>query len=400
MPLLPLARAVALLLVATPLLSQGPPSTTAPAAPGRVWALTARLEARAEVDDNVFLLPPDQLARVGAPTPAEQRSGRYDLMASPSDVISTLRAGLRLTRPGLGGRELIIAPEATYEHYASNAERRNLLVSLLVEQDLRRGGRLRFRSEYLPSYYSRNYLVDAIDANGNGRISAAERVYARGDYGEFFAELDYRLRLKQSQRDRPLAAFLLLGLGYADQTYEAPFTARDARGPTGRVRVDLSPRRGLEFATSYEAALLGSPITRQVILVDEPAFGQDLNGDGDATDSDVRVEEAVDRSRLEHLLRQTVTLALGARTELEVEARVRLRRFASDQPFDVANNGRRDQRVQLGAALSRRIAPDLRLLAGVRYGTQRLNRRTDLGAEGAVDDYRRLQAHLGLRYTP
>ena len=77
----------------------------------------------------------------------------------------------------------------------------------------------------------------------------------------------------------------------------------------------------------------------------------------------------------------------------------RWRRFSSNEPYDAANHGRRDQRLQVGVDLERRLRRGVRLLAGVRYGSQGLDRRTDLGAEGAVDDYTKLQARLGLRVT-
>jgi hypothetical protein len=156
----------------------------------------------------------------------------------------------------------------------------------------------------------------------------------------------------------------------------------------------------MEFETSYTGAFLASPVTAQVILLDEPAFGEDLNGNGNATDLSARAVRTVDRSRTEHAVAEVARFAVGRRSDLELAVEYRLRAFSSDEPYDVANNGRRDRRLQIGAGFSRRVAKDLRLVTEVRHGAQRLNRRTDLGAEGAVDDYSKLQARLGLRYSP
>ena len=365
----------------------------------RTWKLSSRLDGGVEYDDNVFLLPDSKKGDLQAPSAGELISQRYAFMEAPSDVIATLRAAVSLQGDGLGGRDFSVTPAVGYEFYAQNAERRNVSASLALAQDLRRDGRLRLRASYLPSYYARNYLSDAVDGDANGSITSAERRYARGDYHEFGVELDYRYRLLKSRRARPLGAFLDIGVGYASRRHDAPFTARDFTGPTAALRLELSPRRGLDFETSYEGAFLESPVRSQVILLDEPAFGVDLNGNGNATDLNARTVQTVDRSRAEHSIGQAMRLDLG-RTDLELSVRYRLRNFTSSQPYDVANNGRRDRRLQVGAELSRRLVKDLRLVTGVRYGAQRLNRRTDLGAEGAVDDYTQLQAQVGLRYTP
>ncbi len=376
------------------------PTRTEDARSSSTWKISTRLETIAEYDDNVFLLPTNKRDNVSAPSAAERLSGRYDLMESYGDVIGTVRASATVRGDGFRGRRLSIAPAVGYELFAQNAERRNAVLAIAVAQDLRRDGRLRLRAGYRPDYYARNFLFDAVDADQNGSITADERRYARGDHSEFDVELDYRHRLAKSRRVRPFGAFVHVGMGYAERSFNAPFSARDFRGPTGSVRLEVSPRRGLEFESSYELALSASPVTEQVILLDEQVFGEDLNGNGTATDVNARAVRTVDRSRHAHVFGETVRVELGRRTDLELLVRYRIRTFTSREPYDVANNGRRDQRLQAGAELTRRIARGIRLVTAVRYGFQSLNRRTDLGAEGAVDDYTKLQAQVGVRYTP
>lgn len=364
------------------------------------WKVTSRIEASAEYDGNVYLLPTNKRNNVAAPSAAEALSGRYNLMQSFSDVIAVGRAAVVLEGAGFRGRDFSLAPALSYEAFAQNAERRNVAVSLSVAQDLRRDGRLRLRAGYRPDYFARNYLADAVDADVNGTITADERSYQRGDHRELGVELDYRHRLAKSRRSRPFGAFLHVGVGYANRRYDAPFSARDFWGPTGSLRLEVSPRRGIEFETSYEISVLASQVTPQVILLDEPVFGEDFNGNGTTTDLNARAVRTVDRSRTGHVIAEALRLRLGRRSDLEFLLRYRLRAFSSSEPYDVANNGRRDQQLQGRVELTQRIAGSLRLSTGLRYGTQRLNRRTDLGAEGAVGDYTQLQAHVGLQYRP
>jgi hypothetical protein len=386
-----------LALSAMPLTAQGGPSgSTAP----RPWTVSTRFDVAAEFDDNVFLLPTNRKDNLASPSAADQQSGRYDQMRSPSDVIVAARAAVEFLHAGLGGRDLAVTPGVGYEFFAQNAERRNLSASFTLSQDLRRDGRVRLRAGYRPGYFARNYLTDASDANADGTITPDERRYARGDHREFDVEADYRLRLVRSRRSRPFGAFLAFAVGYEGRAYDAPFAARDFGGPTAGLRLDLSPSRGVEFQTSYDVAFLSSQVSPQVILLDEPAFGEDLNGNGNATDLNARAVRTVDRSRTEHVLAEEARFDIGRRSDLELRVAYRIREFSSSEPYDVANNGRRDQRFQVGAEFRRRIAKDVRLISGLRYGAQQLNRRTDLGAEGAVDDYTKLQAHIGVRVTP
>lgn len=391
--------ALLLLLAVAPVAAQGNVDGGTARQPSP-WKITGRLEAGAEYDDNVFLLPSNKRDNVRVPSPAARMSGRYDLMPSYSDVIGLVRANVALEGDGYRGRSLSVASGVSYEFFAMNAARRNTALSLGVAQELRRDGRLRLRADYRPQYFARNYLADAVDTDLNGSITPDERRYQRGDHSELGVELDYRHRLKKSRRNEPFEAFLHLGLGYADGSYDAPFSARDFSGPTGSVRFQLSPRRGIEFETSYDVAFLASPVSNQLILLNEQAFGEDFNGNGNATDLRARAVRTVDRSRREHMVSEAVRLKFSRRSELELLVRYRFRTFTSAEPYDVANNGRRDQRLQAGAELTRRVSDRVRFVSALRYGFQTLNRRTDLGAEGAVDDYTKLQAQFGLRFVP
>ena len=374
-------------------------ATGASAAKAKPWKFAPRIDIVSEYDDNVFLLSPTRKQNPGAPSAADLISGRYDGMDAASDLITTVGASLAMRRPGRGNRDFTLTPELAYEWYTRNAERSNVSVGLTLEQLLHRKGRVRLRAQMQPSYFARNYLANALDANVDGTISADERVYARGEYSETDVQADYRRRLIKSSTEKPLGAWLTVGGGFANRTYKAPFAVRDYSGLTASVRLQFDLAHGVELVTAYDLAVLGSTRTPQVVLLDEPVYGQDLNGNLNATDLNARSVQAVDRSHTEHVIGETARFTVTKKTDLDLSVDMRWRDFSSTEPFDAANNGRKDRRLQYAFDLTHRIAKGVRMYAGAGYGSQRLNRRTDLGAQGEVDDYSKLRGHVGFRLT-
>lgn len=392
------AFALALVFTSSTLGAQAVPAS-APPKRVKTWKFDPRLQLVTEFDNNIYLLPANQLDNLGAPSAAALASGRYTGMEAAADLITWINASLAMQGSGIGGRDFTVTPAFGYEFFARNGERSNATVGLTLEQMLRREGRVRLRAGYQPGYFSRNYLADARDVNANGTITSDERVYARGEYHESELQADYRLRLAKSTRSHPFGAWLTVGAGYASRAHDAPFLARDFSGITAVARLQFELAGGVELTTSYDLAMLGSPVTTQVILLDEPVYGEDLNGNGTLTDLNARAVRTVDRSRTEHVIGESARFGVGEDTDVELSVDYRMRRFTSDEPYDVANNGRKDNRLQFGADLTHKFSKAVRMFAGASYGSQGLNRRTDLGAEGAVDDYTKLRARVGIRLS-
>lgn len=386
--------AVLLLAGANALDAQAAPDTTE--AP---WAVSGRARIAVEYDGNVYRLSEARLRDVARPSVAQIASGRYARMESGDDNIQRARFEGVLEGPGLTGRPLRVIPAVTIERYGSNAARSNVAFALEVEQDLRCGRQVQLHADFVPSYFHRNYLADAVDANVDLSIQGDERVYERGDYREFELRADYQHRLLDSRRDRPLRVYAVVGLGLSDRTFDAPFTARDHSGPTFRTRLRVEPRRSLTLLTSYDLALLTSPVRNQVVLIDEVLVGEDLNGNLNSTDENVRVISLVDRSRSEHQLEQRVTWMVNDRLEVIGLLAYRWRSFSSQERLDIANRERTDRRVELRASAEYRLRAGLRLFGGADFSNQRVNQLEDLGGEGAVDDYTRAQAHVGVRLS-
>ncbi len=362
------------------------------------WRTRPAIAVGAEYDDNVFLLPTSRKDNVQSPSAGETASGRYANMESSSDVIATLTAGLDIKGNGLLGRTLTFTPELTYAFYTRSSERSHATARLSLEQNVARGGRVRLRARMTPSYFSKNYLVDAVDQDGSGTITDAERVYERGEYRETAFGGDYRFRLSKSTRQHPFGASLQFGGGYYDRVYDTPHEARDLAGPTADAILRLDLNRRVRVDASYDFGALDATPTAQILIIDEADFARDFNGNGTSTDLGVRVSSLVDRSRTEQTVGGALVIEISPRLDLTTGYDHRRRRFSSDEPLDVSNRGRRDTRDQVAADLTLRLSRSIRLRMGGGWSTQQLNRESDAGGAEEVDDYSRYQARIGLLF--
>lgn len=364
----------------------------------RTWRPVWRVTVDGEYSNNVFLLSPGRMDDVTTPPPGTEQSGRFADMESPSDMVTTGEIGVGLRARGVAGRSLDIIPEAGYVFYARNSKRSHARFGVTIEQDLPHGARFRVRGTFQPSSFSRNYLADAVDADGNGTITEAERVYEPGARTSAGISADYRFRLKRSTRRSPLGVAVELNAGYAGRTFDAPFEIRTRKGPTAgaeilldlgrRVRLDLGYGFGREGATPGDARL----------VLDEPDVRQDLNGNGSVTDENVLLVRTVDLSRNSHAGEATLEIAVARGADLAIAYGRRWREYLSAEVGDLGYNGRRDTRNELDVALDLRLAPRLHLEIGGSMRDQNTNRPGDVGGIGDDDDYRALGARLGLAF--
>ena len=387
-----------LVLPATPALAQGPVAPAAPRVRGD-WRFSPTLGSDAEYDDNIYLLSSSKKSRIDAPNGADLASGRYANMSRPGDLITTLRAAIEMRGPGLAGRALTITPEAAYELYAWNAERRTERFGLTVAQALPHSGRVRLQADVTPSTFYKNYLADAVDTDGSGSITSDERRYGPGSYAERALTADVRLRLVKQRTSRPVGLALQVGAGYSGRSYDAPFETRDLSGPSGALGLLFDVGKKVEMDLGYELASLGATPGRVVMLLDENDFGVDFNGNGNASDVDARAFEMVDRSRTEQGISLAFTSELSKSVDLALEYGRRWRSFGSDQPYDVSNNGRHDARNELGLGLRVELTSAIRLNGTLQYQKQSIDRVNDPAGLGDEDDYTRLRTSIGLRWT-
>lgn len=377
----------------------GPEKKTRAARPGPAWRFSPALGAESGYDDNIFLLESARKNNLASPSLEDVASGRYRDMESATDLVTTVSVGFEVKGPGLARRTITLAPVLDYRWYARNAERSAAVVGLALTQDLPKDGHLRLRGRLTPSYFSKNYLADAIDGDANGSITPGERLYARGEYREGEITLDYRFRLAHSRGGTPFQAAFQLEAGYENRAYDAPFSGRDSKGPAAGARLLMTLTRSLALDAGYGFASRATTATSEVVLLDEPDFGQDLSGNGNTTDLDVRTVTPVDRSRTEHSLEAGIRWDLSRRADLDLGYEHRWRRYSSDETLDVAHTGRRDGRDQVSAELAVRLRKGIKLRAAGEAAFQRTNRAGDPGSTGEIDDYTRYRAGLGLLFS-
>lgn len=383
-------------LVAAPIGAQTAvnPAAKVSSTDGNGWQFRPSFLTDAEFDDNVFLLPDFKKAKVVPGAPA---GSHYADMVSASDLVTTFRAQLGFGGPGIGGKRLRIVPEFGYDFYARNAGRRTAMYGVSLAQKTAHGGLVRLKASIQPQTFFKNYLVDAVDRDGSGTIDPGEKLYAAARQGETTVEGDWTLRLHKQSSPGTVGAAVRLGGGWYSRTNNAAFTSRDLKGPTlgGRLLLDVAGNSRLDVG--YSMASLAAPRVLNVMVVDESRFGRDFNSNGSATDSSVRTVQMVDRSRSEQELSAAFGTDLG-RADVAVEYAHRTRRFKSAEPYDVANNGRRDARNEVGATLRYNLGSAVRVHASAKRAAQTLNRATAAAATGDVADYTRLRTALGLEY--
>ena len=363
----------------------------------RTWHAVGSLRIDEQSNDNVFLLSDTMKARLDTFTTPAAAATRFADMPSVNDYITTLRGGLGMEGPGLLGRTLSIRSDADYDWYARNARRRNIDLGFSVTQAFPYHGRLQLRGRLIPSYFYRNFLAEAIDLNGDGVIQSSERRYAAATYRDSRLLVGYRQRLIGSTKGKGFGAALELAVGRFARTYEAPLGYRSYRGPVVEATLALELARPLTLDVGYTHASLNSTPDTAVLLLDEPDFNRDFNGNGTTTDLRVRSVQMVDFSRRERdldlALRAELTERVGARIHYEH----RWRAFPSAQPFDVLNNSRRDRRDVVGLELSVHVGPHTYFAVGGDVEIQKVSRSLVPALTEDVTAYKRNRFYAGWR---
>ncbi len=364
----------------------------------KTWHATSTLCVDEQNNDNVFLLSDTMKARLDTFTTPASPTTRFADMRSANDYITTVRAGLGIEGPGLFGRRLSVRSDGLYDWYARNNKRRNIDLSLSITQAFPYHGRLQLRGRVIPSYFYRNFLADAIDRNGDGVIESSERIYAAGTYRDSRLLVGYRQRLTGSTKTGGFGAALELAVGRLARTYEAPLGYRSYGGPVIEATLALELAQPLTLDVGYTRASLNSTPDTAVLLLNEPDFNRDFNGNGTTTDLRVRSVQMVDFSRRE----QDVALGLRAEVSEGVAARLhyehRWRSFPSVQPFDVLNNSRRDRRDFAGLELSFRVGPHTHFSVGGDAEIQKVSRSFVPSLTEDVTDYKRNRFYAGWRF--
>ncbi len=351
------------------------------------WRMIPGFKIVTTFDDNPFLLSDARRAAVAAPSAASIASGRYTGMADASDYITSIRGGLTAEGPGILGRKLSLGTEARYQYYQRNTVRRNMFYDLRAAQALGHGAHIAARAELQPKFFFRNYLADAVDLNADGVIEPNERIYAAGAYSDQVFTGEFRQRLVKSTEDHPFGAQLAIQGGHKTRTYQQPFQTRGYGGPFAGVvgTLDFSRSAGLEG--DYRRYSLRANPGTTVVLLNEPDFNRDFNGNGTTTDLQVRSVQTVDFSRIEQDMHARFHVRPTDAFETTLSYGLRLRNFQSKQPYDIYNNTRHDRRDRLGLDLGTRFSHRTAIHFGGSYELQKLTKtlRTTAPIDGITD---------------
>lgn len=359
------------------------------------WKVKGEFEAGWRYDTNIFNLSSSQITSLKAPSAADIANGRYRDMVGPADHIFQPQLSLALQGHGLFGKRLELKGTVSYDVYARSSRRNNFEVGLFLTQALGKRGALRISGSYLPKYFRRNYLLDG-PAGPTGQVLPEDRIYAAGVYREAILGVDFEYRLLSRKRTGAFGVTLDLGASYADRVYEAAFPGRNRRTLQLQSGLVLDFRKGTELLFRYAREDADSPVTAEVLLVDEPDFGTDFNDDGDLLDHDVRIIESVDRSFKADVFAGQLSFEPSKNTKLVLRLSRMIRRYSSLQPYD-GYAGRMNKRWVARADLNQRIASHVSILAGYAFDTQKIGH---VDVTGDESDYigHIIRAGIGFRY--
>lgn len=309
-------------------------------------------------DSNVYKLSANQANKLEKNNAASQVSGRFTDMESVDDIIVTPRLKLDLKIPGLGGRDFKITPSVLYQLYMLNTVKNHFEMGLDLEQELSSNGSIGVEIDYALNVFQKNQLADAVDLTPSSpiEITPDERIYKPASYDDMVIDLTYRRRLWKDAKGGagPLGINKMYGevlVGYQSREYDDPFTNRNLDSIRVGGGLDLDLENDVKLAFSYLYEHIDTPVDTEVLLRDEPHFGVDLNGNGVATDLQVRTVQTVDRSRTEHTLGVKVGGKLNEDWSGKAGYEFRIQDYKSTEPFDITRLDREDFRhtVSVGA---------------------------------------------------
>lgn len=360
------------------------------------WQIKLDAQGELEHNSNVFRLSPAQEGKIKLDLPGDQVSGRFKDMESVSDLIfSPSLAFKALIRRSLFGRKLSLRAGVRYHQYRQNPKMSYANVGLSIQQEISKRSKLRFRSEYIPSRFRKNYLAEAID--DTGQVTRDERIYREGVYREWDVALDYKHRfLKRKKGKLGLTGDILVG--YTLRRYDAPFEGRDKEALRGRLLVDLDLTKWWKADVEFTYESVDRPVGQEVLILDEPDFLVDFSGDGDQLDIDIRTVQRIDRSYVIQRIEVSTQFDLTKSLDFSAGYERFMRDYSSREPIDPIHIDREDRRDAIKLELDYRVWRGLNFKASYKQVIQKTNRSGDPGSLGEITDYKAMVFSGGLVY--
>ncbi len=348
------------------------------------WQLSWAARIDLDYNSNIWLLDGDDGDRLLDDLSADQISGRFDGMESIEDWIVNPSIRFAAKGPSPFGRKLDVHAELEVQQYAVNGERSYLRARLGADQSVGKDGKLELDLSLIPDYFHKNYLVDATDFTGSN--SASERIYDSAHYLEFELGLKYRHTLVQGGE---VELDGVVSIGLRARQHDSTFAGRNEFGLPLELGVRAKAWKRVKAKLAFQFEPIDSPVKGEVLLLDEPAFAADLNGDGDMTDTNARTVQSVDRSRRE------TSLVFGVEVDVIETVAVALaltrtwKDWSSGEAFDVSHRDRSDVQDKIEFVVKVQFSKQWEGRIGVERTVQGTDRPADPGASGETSDYQR-----------
>jgi hypothetical protein len=354
------------------------------------WKTGLTFDGDAGYDSNVFKLSSSGKTKLDSGNPSYKTSGRFKDMESNGDLILT--PALKLET---GNKALQLGFGADYRLYTLNPALSHLSLDFSADKRFTKRSSAVFRSGLVPRRYQRNFMTDATDTTGH--VSASERIYKAADYSQWANSLEYRYRFWKRKDGRVGVTGGLLA-GYTSRRYNSSFKGRDRNVLRGEASARFALLKGWRARLAYDYRVSDSPVTREVLVLDEAAFGLDLNGNAAATDTNIRTVQPVDRSFKSGTISVGTSFSAGAHTELSLSYKRMARSYTSSQALDPDHRDREDKRSTLRAGLDHRISKGFHFNAAIESVRQDTNRKGDPASTGEVADYASDRVTAGVSY--